>query len=870
MKNPNDMKKNASTPRIVGALTIGALLYSVLACGEKVAESNAKAFDLDTLSRTPPASGTILDFETNDERDLVPDIDNASCRVFVTNRLATSGEHAVAFICADWRPGMEVWPSFTIDLPIDRTDWRGYDRLAIDVVNFGKGHATGLGMILGGPEGRIQNGFKVGTKLPENGYVQWIVPLDKMSKSVAVECVSRVHFFTSNPVGFAVAIDRLTLLRPGEEPPLPDGPNVGRDLWPRLAARQREMQARLDEGDGYALDVLRFRRACRQEGVKSSAMLLGKATSMEKILPRGRFAAKPLTKEGLTVRLARNEYESVQELVMPKGDDLRGVKVAVDGDLTPMQNAECTIHNDGEPSALQETDEQTNRQTDKTSGCFAASNIQCAAMGYVRIAEPPSYWVGYNEPSGVPPGYVRKIRPAELGWWPDPILGFLEKVDVGDTDLQSFWVRVHCPERQAAGLYAGTLIISAEGVEPVRVPFAVRVNDFSLGSVSELPLAINFNPGPMGAEAKKRVAAAPAAPSKMWKRHKDEWVDFLADYLIPFDGIYDWGDPSRLFAQKRLLAQGRSGLMNLRYWGPCGSSEESKDKFRATIVGGIMASYRNALAAGQRDFYIYGCDECTADKFPQIRTAALEIKKALPDVPLLTTAYDHDFGVGTPLDVIDWFCPLTPSYDVGKAMVSRKAGHQVWWYVCSQPPPPYANAFIESAAIETRLLMGAQSVRMRPDGFLYYQISLWNSTNCIKSGPFTDWDVRTYLNYHGDGQWTAVGPDGIPLPTIRLENFRDGLEDYAYAKLLEVKLREVEAGGATTPSSSRSGGAPSPLQDWLCRARAALAVPRELMDTMTNYSDDPAALYRWRDELADLIESAGNHTKPGNGKESTK
>jgi hypothetical protein len=28
------------------------------------------------------------------------------------------------------------------------------------------------------------------------------------------------------------------------------------------------------------------------------------------------------------------------------------------------------------------------------------------------------------------------------------------------------------------------------------------------------------------------------------------------------------------------------------------------------------------------------------------------------------------------------------------------------------------------------------------------------------------------------------------------------------------------------------------------------------MDAMTNYTDDPAALYRWRDEMADLLEDA--------------
>ena len=43
---------------------------------------------------------------------------------------------------------------------------------------------------------------------------------------------------------------------------------------------------------------------------------------------------------------------------------------------------------------------------------------------------------------------------------------------------------------------------------------------------------------------------------------------------------------------------------------------------------------------------------------------------------------------------------------------------------------------------------------------------------------------------------------------------------------------------------------------FLRRAKEALAVPREVMDTMTNFTDDPAVLYRWRDEMADLIEKA--------------
>ena len=208
-------------------------------------------------------------------------------------------------------------------------------------------------------------------------------------------------------------------------------------------------------------------------------------------------------------------------------------------------------------------------------------------------------------------------------------------------------------------------------------------------------------------------------------------------------------------------------------------------------------------------------------------------------MPISTTAYDHEFGVGTPLDVMDWFTPLTPKFDPEKAAKSRAAGHQVWWYICCGPHAPQANMFIECPAIEGRVLMGAETTRQRPDGFLYYQITIWNSKRCITSGPFTDWDPRSWTRYHGDGSWTCVGPDGKPLPTVRLENFRDGLEDYAYALALEKKLK------------ARAN------QDdaWAKRAKELLAVPGDVMQSMTQFTGDPAAVLRWRDAMADLIET---------------
>ena len=44
--------------------------------------------------------------------------------------------------------------------------------------------------------------------------------------------------------------------------------------------------------------------------------------------------------------------------------------------------------------------------------------------------------------------------------------------------------------------------------------------------------------------------------------------------------------------------------------------------------------------------------------------------------------------------------------------------------------------------------------------------------------------------------------------------------------------------------------------DWCRNARELLSVPQDVTETMTKYTDDPAAVYRWRDAMADLIESS--------------
>ena len=145
----------------------------------------------------------------------------------------------------------------------------------------------------------------------------------------------------------------------------------------------------------------------------------------------------------------------------------------------------------------------------------------------------------------------------------------------------------------------------------------------------------------------------------------------------------------------------------------------------------------------------------------------------------------------------------------------------------SIPKPPYPTSYIETPVIVTRLLMGAMTAKYRPDGYLYYSVSHWNATKPITSGPFTDWPALSLPpDFNGDGCWVCVGPDGIPLSTLRLENFRDGLEDFAYVKLIEARGEKVE-------------------------------VPEAVVKSVTEYTFDTETLRAWREALADRIEALG-------------
>jgi hypothetical protein len=571
-----------------------------------------------------------------------------------------------------------------------------------------------------------------------------------------------------------------------------------------------------------------------------SAWGYGWTHGVDKVFRKGRpFAGQ--VGGTLKLELAANEYEGVQ-LVLRSRKPLKGVRVSV-SDLV----SQGGLLSWGKKR-------------------ITADHVEVLPVGYVNTRKPP-YAVDY------------------VGWWPDPLLNFLPSFDLDADVWQPVWLDVHTAPNQPAGPYAGTVTVTAEGAEPLKVPIEVTVWGFALPAEYHFPLAVVFWDGSNGedvirplyskdaGEWKKYIAYCRGEPDlgSLGTGEARRLADFrrkchdliLAHHLIP-DCIYR-GHPPRIDDVKRWKAAGARwfnivhipSVGNLKAGDPY--PPEAKKKFLDLLAGYVPKLEQ----AGLLDMaYIYGFDEISANQFAAVKDIFGEIKKRYPTIPLMTTAYDHSYGRDTGLDsFVDIWVPLTQKYgETGPAIeAARKRGRQVWWYVCCGPHHPYANWFVEYTAAEHRLLMGFMPHKFGSQGFLHYSMNLWLTNRdvtgpdgktvrqqnapfaeVISRGPLTNSDGKSWTEYNGDGLIFYPGPDA-PVPTIRMKCIRDGLEDYEYLWLLKTAVAEAKAG-------KRRASA-----DWLKRAEAALAVDASLVASLTKYSTNGSDLLAARRAIAQLL-----------------
>lgn len=333
------------------------------------------------------AATPIFDFETSAEVASLPYRARGKTGLDIVQAFATSGTNSLRFTSPAWRQELPEWPSFELKTSVH--DWRGYDRLVVDIVNPSEEYFS-FALFVSDSRVPIRKGLHHTFALASFGYARCVVPLSEFPDTVNRADIATLHFFATRPqTDMVLHLDAITLLKKGEE--LPDPPPrfvkemaalsrnaldaadrklaaLGQTIEPycetpeiRKNARRhlarfgtvfQTMRSELDvetltldkladlqtelvgmsNRDARLSAMLRFQQAYVQAGNALSPMLVGTATSMEQLLPRDTpFALRPA--RTVELRLARNEKESFQLAVLPADTALEKVSVRV-SDLT--------------------------------------------------------------------------------------------------------------------------------------------------------------------------------------------------------------------------------------------------------------------------------------------------------------------------------------------------------------------------------------------------------------------------------------------------------------------------------------------------------------------------------------------------------
>jgi hypothetical protein len=405
-------------------------------------------------------------------------------------------------------------------------------------------------------------------------------------------------------------------------------------------------------------------------------------------------------------------------------------------------------------------------------------------------------------------------------------------VAVGEEPTVVF-VRFRTVPDTAPGVYHGTLAFTADG-ETHTVAMEIVVSDFTLPEHSSLRVAFSF------AEARYRTWFPAGAADDAASRRIAE---FMQAYRLAPNDIYHPGvfpDPKRF---------PRAIFYTLGYLGRHGSMTPAEVK---QAVATLKNRWRDARAAGfpAERIYLYSWDEYgtffkshfdpeTVRQFMElVRVEIPELKRMQTSVP--RPAFADWWNVWVPL--ISDFRRVDPA-------VFRTPGAEAWWYWVSDPRP-YPNFFLGNPAHESRmaLLIG---FKYRLKGCLYWCINReWTENASQAAGwPATEWDPG-YLNSlsgkenteSGQGNLCYPGTEGRLWPSLRLENVRDGIEDFEYLTLLDRRAAEI-----------RGGKRPGKNQD-LSAVEAVLALPDDVVASTSRWTRDPIVLAAFRERLATLLE----------------
>ena len=654
------------------------------------------------------------------------------------------GRYALSYQAPKYYAGSKnQWPAIIYSVPEEKQDWSNYDILQVDCY-MKTTNPVLLGLLF---HDAGKKRFFEKKALSQSG--QWLTLSYKLQKSnINTSKIKAINFYVTRPgqnVEFYISNIRLISKTPEKLLMLEKAyRRIGQTAIANKIA-QANITDKLKADRWFKnLRGAQFKKI-REDNLKinpSAKFAVAFSNACEKIFPK----EQPINaevKKNYEISLARNEYEGFQLTALaPESEELKDAEVVI-GKFKLQNNPRVIL---------------------------PASAVQGFPIGFVKTRK-PAYHVDF------------------IGWYPDPVLEHLKKVNVKADEAQPFWIRIKTSDKTTPGIYTGLVTIKTANAGSVKIPVRIKVWDFTI---------------PVKAKLKSATSSynSPLLPKR------DKVYDFLLGRyrLNPFS-IYSgsaYGKPTLppVSTYTKRLNMGLNFIPMLylklprQYMHNC-KPKESKKKWAAmsseqkryypakgkeetmAYLAKLVPEFKKA---GIYDIsYCYGFDEAGPDEWPAIVDLCKTIKQEYPDLKILTTAYDSSYGTFSPLgEVITGWIPHDNMYNPELAAKVRKKGKEVWWYS--------TRFFIDANQLwDTRSKMGEDAYKKGVDGFLYWTVTRWNDSNKkpIIQAPYTNWNPMTHPGHNGGGSFFCAAPNKKILPTLRAEAIRDGIEDYEYLHILK-------------------------------------------------------------------------------------
>jgi hypothetical protein len=200
---------------------------------------------------------------------------------------------------------------------------------------------------------------------------------------------------------------------------------------------------------------------------------------------------------------------------------------------------------------------------------------------------------------------------------------------------------------------------------------------------------------------------------------------------------------------------------------------------RAAAVRYLRRSAAWARSEGWGDrAYVFAIDEPDVSRAGEVRELHELVKQADPRLQLLVTKEASAREFQGSVDI--WAPNINPKY-FRRADVVReaRAGRATWWYPSITTWQPYPTLFIDELRPTPRALgwlAWEQGVR----GFLYWTATHWQEVE----DPYRDPGTYNETDVVGNGDGVLLYPGGpiglagTPVPSVRLLQLRDGIEDH--------------------------------------------------------------------------------------------